>query len=257
MTEAKLKVKLLNYTPNGEETIAQAGKLCYSPVGVDEISKKQDEEAIAKYVKMLASMGHMSPIEHISFTFAVEGVSRTLTHQLVRHRLASYSQQSQRYVKLDGFEYIIPPHIKENPEATEIYIKAMEEDQKAYDKLTDILFDKHFKDFILEGLDEKTAKRQASKKAIEDARYVFPNACETKIVFTMNARTLLHFFSLRSCNRAQWEIRELSDQMIKLVKGIYPNIFANAGPSCIGGPCPEGKMTCGKINEVREKYNNI
>ena len=112
MTEAKLKVKLLNYTPNGEETIAQAGKLCYSPVGVDEISKKQDEESIAKYVKMLASMGHMSPIEHISFTFAVEGVSRTLTHQLVRHRLASYSQQSQRYVKLEGFEYIIPPHIK-------------------------------------------------------------------------------------------------------------------------------------------------
>lgn len=257
MTEAKLKVKLLNYTPNGEETIAQAGKLCYSPVGVDEISKKQDEEAIAKYVKMLASMGHMSPIEHISFTFAVEGVSRTLTHQLVRHRLASYSQQSQRYVKLEGFEYIIPPHIKENPKAVEIFIKAMEEDQKAYDKLTDILFDKHFKDFISEGMDEKTAKRQASKKAIEDARYVFPNACETKIVFTMNARNLLHFFSLRSCNRAQWEIRELSDQMIRLVKGIYPNIFAKAGPSCLGGPCPEGKMTCGKINEVREKFKNI
>lgn len=257
MTEAKLKVKLLNYTPNGEETIAQAGKLCYSPVGVDEISKKQDEEAIAKYVKMLADMGHMSPIEHISFTFAVEGVSRTLTHQLVRHRLASYSQQSQRYVKLEGFEYIIPPHIKENPKAVEIFIKAMEEDQKAYDKLTNILFDKHFKDFISEGMDEKTAKRQASKKAIEDARYVFPNACETKIVFTMNARTLLHFFSLRSCNRAQWEIRELSDQMIKLVKGIYPNIFAKAGPSCTGGTCPEGKMTCGKINEVREKYKNI
>lgn len=257
MTETSLKVSLLNYTKNGEETIAQAGKLCYSPVGVDEISKKQDGESIEKYVKMLANLGHLSPIEHISFTFAAEGVSRTLTHQLVRHRLASYSQQSQRYVKLDGFEYIIPPHIKENKEASEIFIKAMEEDQKAYDKLADILTKKHFEDLIKEGEDEKYAKRKATKMAIEDARYVFPNACETKIVFTMNARTLLHFFNLRSCNRAQWEIRELSDQMLKLVRDIYPNIFAKAGPSCIGGPCPEGKMTCGKIEEVREKYKNI
>lgn len=257
MAETSLKVSLLNYTKNGEETIAQAGKLCYSAVGVDEISKKQDQESIEKYVKMLASLGHLSPIEHISFTFAAEGVSRTLTHQLVRHRLASYSQQSQRYVKLEGFEYIIPPHIKANKEACKIFIKAMEEDQKAYDKLADILTSKHYDDLIREGEDEKTAKRKATKMAIEDARYVFPNACETKIVFTMNARTLLHFFNLRSCNRAQWEIRELSDQMLKLVKDIYPNIFAKAGPSCIGGPCPEGKMTCGKIEEVREKFKNI
>lgn len=257
MTVTSLKVSLLNYTKNGEETIAQAGKLCYSPVGVDEISKKQDEESIEKYVKMLASLGHLSPIEHISFTFAAEGVSRTLTHQLVRHRLASYSQQSQRYVKLDGFEYIIPPHIMENKEAREIFIRAMEEDQKAYDKLSDILTKKHYEDLISDGDDEKSAKRKATKMAIEDARYVFPNACETKIVFTMNARTLLHFFNLRSCNRAQREIRELSDQMLKLVKEIYPNIFASAGPSCVGGPCPEGKMTCGKIAEVREKYKKI
>lgn len=257
MAETSLKVSLLNYTKNGEETIAQAGKLCYSPVGVDEISKKQDGESIKKYVNMLASLGHLSPIEHISFTFAAEGVSRTLTHQLVRHRLASYSQQSQRYVKLDGFEYIIPPHIKENKKACEIFIRAMEEDQKAYDKLADILTKRHYEELISEGEDEKSAKRKATKMAIEDARYVFPNACETKIVFTMNARTLLHFFNLRSCNRAQWEIRELSDQMLKLVKDIYPNIFASAGPSCIGGVCPEGKMTCGKITEVREKYKKI
>lgn len=257
MAETGLKVSLLNYTKNGEETIAQAGKLCYSAVGVDEISKKQDQESIEKYVKLLANLGHLSPIEHISFTFAAEGVSRTLTHQLVRHRLASYSQQSQRYVKLEGFEYIIPPHIKENKEACKIFIKAMEEDQKAYDRLADILTSKHYDDLIREGEEEKTAKRKATKMAIEDARYVFPNACETKIVFTMNARTLLHFFNLRSCNRAQWEIRELSDQMLKLVKDIYPNIFAKAGPSCIGGPCPEGKMTCGKIEEVREKFKNI
>lgn len=257
MTESKLKVKLLNYTANGEETIAQAGKLCYSSVGVDEIAEKQDEESIAKYVKMLASLGHLSPIEHVSFTFAVEGVSRTLTHQLVRHRLASYSQQSQRYVKLDGFEYIIPPEIKENKQASDIFIEAMKNDQKAYDELTEILTTKHYEAFIARGEDEKSAKSKATKLAIEDARYVFPNACETKIVFTMNARNLLHFFNLRSCNRAQWEIRALSDEMVKIVKSIYPNLFKNAGPSCVGGTCPEGKMTCGKIEEVRKKFKNI
>lgn len=252
-----IKVKLLNYTKDGEETIAQAGKLCYSAVGVDEIGKKQDDESIARYVKMLASLGHLSPIEHVSFTFAVEGVSRTLSHQLVRHRLASYSQQSQRYVKLDQFEYIIPPEIEKDPEARKIFIGAMERDQRAYDELTDILYKKHYKTFLEKGEDEKAAKRKASKKAIEDARYVFPNACETKIVFTMNARTLLHFFNLRCCNRAQWEIRSMAEEMVKIVKDIYPNLFKNAGPSCIGGPCPEGKMTCGKIDEVREKYKNI
>lgn len=255
MTE--LKVKLLNYTRNGEETIAQAGKLCYSPVGVDEIAQKQDEESIARYVKMLADLGHLSPIEHISFTFAVEGVSRVLTHQLVRHRLASYSQQSQRYVKLDQFEYIIPKEIEKDEEAKKIFQNHMQACQKAYDELVEILQAKHYEDFIKEGLEEKSARRSASKKAIEDARYAFPNACETKIVFTMNARTLLHFFAVRSCLRAQWEIRDMSDQMIRLVKDIYPNLFLKAGPSCIGGSCPEGKMTCGKIKQVRERFSNM
>lgn len=255
--QSKLKVKLLNYTADAELTIAQAGKLCYSPVGVDEISEKQDQESIARYVKMLSDLGHLSPIEHVSFTFAVEGVSRVLTHQLVRHRLASYSQQSQRYVKLDQFEYIIPPEIERDERARDIFIKQMEDSQKAYDTLTDILFEKSYKELIEEGMDEKKAKRTAEKKAIEDARYVFPNACETKIVFTMNARNLLHFFNMRSCLRAQWEIRELSDQMVKLVKQIYPNLFLKAGPSCIGASCPEGKMTCGKIKEVRDRFYNL
>lgn len=255
MTE--LKVKLLNYTPDGEETIAQAGKLCYSRVGVDEIGVKQDEESIARYVKMLSDMGHLSPIEHVSFTFAVEGVSRVLTHQLVRHRLASYSQQSQRYVKLDQFDYIIPPEIEKDKSAKEIYVNHMKACQKAYDDLVEILERKHYENFLKDGMEEKKARKSASKKAIEDARYTFPNACETKIVFTMNARTLLHFFNVRSCLRAQWEIREMSDQMLKLVKDIYPNLFSNAGPSCISGPCPEGKMTCGKIKEVREKFSNM
>lgn len=140
-----MKVELINYTPDGEMTIAQAGKLCYSPAGVDEIKEKLTEEEIERYIKMLIRLGHYSPLEHISFTFAIEGVSRTLTHQLVRHRIASYSQQSQRYVRLNNFEYIIPPEIENSLEAKKVFIEAMEDDLKAYNKLVDILFEKHYK----------------------------------------------------------------------------------------------------------------
>ncbi len=252
-----MKVELLNYTKHGEMTIAQAGKLCYSPVGVDEIKETLDEESIGKYVKMLSDLGHFSPLEHVSFTFAIEGVSRVLTHQLVRHRIASYSQQSQRYVKLDDFQYIIPPEIKENPEAKEIFIEAMEADRQAYFKLVDALFDKNYEKMLKKGYSEKKARSQAEKASIEDARYVFPNACETKIVLTMNARTLIHFFTVRCCNRAQWEIRNMADEMLKLVKNIYPALFSSVGPGCVNGPCPEGSMTCGEMIEVREKYRSI
>lgn len=252
-----MRVKLLAYTPDAEEVIASAGKLCYSPVGVDDIYQKLDKKSTEKYINMLINLGHESPLEHASFTFAIEGVSRTLTHQLVRHRLASYSQQSQRYVKIDEFEYIIPPAIENNPKAKDIFKKTMESDQKAYMELTEILFEKNYKELIDDGFSEKEAKNRAEKMSIEDARYVFPNACETKIVFTMNTRTLLHFFSLRSCNRAQWEIRELAFEMIKLCKDVYPSLFKTAGPSCLKGPCPEGKMTCGKAGQIREKFLNI
>lgn len=252
-----MKVELLNYTPNGEMTIAQAGKLCYSPVGVEEIKKDLTEEEVSKYIQMLINLGHFSPLEHVSLTFAIEGVSRTLTHQLVRHRLASYSQQSQRYVRLDKFEYIIPPAISENPKAKEIFLKAMDADMKAYNDLVDCLYDKNFKAMVDKGYGEKKAKSQAEKKSIEDARYVFPNACETKIVMTMNARSLLHFFSVRTCNRAQWEIKNLAIEMLKLAKEVYPAIFSKAGPGCVNGPCPEGKMTCGEMNAVREKFRSI
>ena len=252
-----MKLKLINYTPNAEGTIASAGKLCYSQVGVDEISQNLDNESIDKYIDMLNSLGHLSPIEHASFTFAAEGISRSLSHQLVRHRLASYSQQSQRYVKIDSFEYIIPPAIKEDESAKKIFTKAMENDQKAYEKLTKTLYDKKYSKFITEGLSEKKARSMAEKLAIEDARYVFPNACETKIVFTMNARSLMNFFSLRCCNRAQWEIRNMAFEMLKICKSIYPTLFKDAGPNCLNGPCPEGKMTCGKIQEVRELYSNL
>ncbi len=252
-----MDVKLLRYTPDGEKLIASAAKLCYSPVGVGEIEEGLTEENVDRFLNNLISIGHESPIEHISFTFAAEGVSRTLTHQLVRHRIASYSQQSQRYVKLDQFDYIIPPEVEADPRAREIFIRAMEEDQKSYDEIVKILSEKHFKELLDQGVEEKKARRDGEKKAIEDARYVFPNACETKIVYTMNARTLLHFFRLRTCNRAQWEIRELATRMLVEVRKVYPTIFKNAGPSCITGPCPEGKMTCGRIVEVREKFKNL
>ena len=130
-----LKVKLIEYTPNPEKVIAAAAKLCYSAVGVDDIRKNLDDEGAKKFLNMLMSYGHESPIEHVSFTFAVEGVSRSLTHQLVRHRIASYSQQSQRYVKLKQFEYIIPPEIEKDADARKIFINAMENSQKAYDEL--------------------------------------------------------------------------------------------------------------------------
>lgn len=249
-----LDVKLLRYTPDGEKLVASAAKLCYSPTGVGEIEESLDEGSISSFLKLLMDMGHESPIEHVSYSFGVQGVSRTLTHQLVRHRIGSYSQQSQRYVKLEQFEYIIPPHIANNERAREVFVKAMAADQKQYDELTAILFEEHFNKHMAEGLSEKKAKQKAEKKAIEDARYVFPNACETKIVFTMNARALLNFFKLRCCNRAQWEIRELAIKMLQEVRKVSPLLFENAGPTCLNGPCEERTMTCGKIAEVRDFF---
>lgn len=249
-----MNVELLRYTTDGEKLIAAAAKLCYSSVGIREIEDNLEEDKIDGFLTLLMDLNHESPIEHLTFTFGVEGVSRTLTHQLVRHRIASYSQQSQRYVRLDGFEYIVPPAIENNKEAKAIFIKAMDDDQKSYNEISEILFGEHYNKYLSEGLKEKAARSKAEKEAIEDARYIFPNACETKIVFTMNARTLLNFFRLRCCNRAQWEIRALAIEMLNLVKAIYPTVFKNAGPGCLNGPCPEGNMTCGKIVEVREFF---
>ena len=252
-----LKVELLRYTPDGEKLIASAAKLCYSSVEIDCIEESLNEENTDKFLNLLVSLGHESPIEHVSFTFGVEGISRVLTHQLVRHRIASYSQQSQRYVKLDQFEYIIPPAIEKDEEAKKLFIEAMKKDQEYYNKITDVLFKKYFNEYISQGMEKGKARQKSEKQAIEDARYVFPNACETKIVFTMNSRTLLNFFRLRCCNRAQWEIRKLAIEMLKKVKEVYPTLFKNAGPACLKGPCPEGAMNCGKIVEVRNRFNNL
>lgn len=249
-----MKVKLLNYTPQAEDLIAKSAKLCYSAVGVDEISEKLTEESTNSFLEMLTSISHHSPLEHVSFTFAIEGVSRVLTHQLVRHRLASYSQQSQRYVQLDNFEYIIPPSIEKNPEAKKLFEETMEQDRLAYIKLVELLEEEHTQDFIEQGLSPQEARKKAEKRSIEDARYVFPNACETKIVLTMNARTLLHFFQVRTCQRAQWEIRDMAIEMLRQVKQVAPILFAKAGPGCVTGPCPEGKMSCGRPNENRKFF---
>lgn len=252
-----MKVEIIAHTPDPDLLIAQAAKLCYSKVGVDEIKEKLDKEATEKFIKMLMGFSHVSPLEHVSFTFAVEGVSRTLSHQLVRHRIASYSQQSQRYVELNNFEYIVPPKIAKNKEALKIFKETMENDKEAYRKISELLIKDNAQKYIVEGMEEEKAKKSATKESIEDARYVFPNACETKLVFTMNVRSLLHFLELRCCNRAQWEIRDLATKMLEELKKISPVIFKDAGPGCVKGPCPEGKMTCGKINEVREKFRNL
>lgn len=248
------KVTLLTHTPMPEQTVAAAAKLCYSAAEIDKIYEGLTPEKAASFVDMLSEIGHESPIEHASFTFGIEGVSRSFLAQVTRHRMASFSVQSQRYVKENMFEYVLPPEIESIPEAREEYIKAMEEDQAHYDSLTAILKEKHKKAFLAEGRPEKEADRLAEKKAIEDARFVLPNACNTKMICTLNARSLMNFFTLRCCNRAQWEIRDVANQMFQLVYAVAPKLFQNAGPSCVRGACSEGKMSCGKMKEVRQRF---
>lgn len=253
--KTNVRVNIIAHTPDPQKVVAAAAKLCYSNAGTNKIMENLDIDSTEKFLNTLISMGHMSPIEHVSFTFAVEGVSRTLTHQLVRHRVASYSQKSQRYVREGQFEYIFPPEIEQDESAKEIFENSMVQAQKAYDEIADILKSKYEQEYLSAGKTEKAAKSAAEKKAIEDARYVLPNACETKIVFTMNARELLHFFRQRSCERAQWEIRQLSEMMIEQVKEIAPILFKYAGPPCLHGECPEGRMSCGKAKEKRKLFN--
>ncbi|MCR5176453.1 MAG: FAD-dependent thymidylate synthase [Anaerovibrio sp.] len=222
-----IKVKLLEYTPEPERVVAMAARLCYSASGAEELAERMTDEQVEKLLSKIVQVGHASTMEHVSFTFAIEGVSRVLTHQLVRHRIASYSQQSQRYVAEHNFEYILPPSIAEKPEAKARFEALMTDIQRAYNELADMGIPK------------------------EDARYVLSNSTETKILVTMNARSLMHFFNLRCCNRAQWEIRELAYKMLEQVKRVAPLLFKNAGASCVAtGQCPEGTMTCGRFSEM-------
>jgi thymidylate synthase (FAD) len=217
-----MDVRLLYHTPEPERAVAAAARLCYPPVGAADLLETLSDEAVHRVLKTIMTSGHLSALEHASYTFAIDGVSRALTHQLVRHRLASYNQQSQRYVRYDEPPaFIEPSTVTADPEAHELFRSA-----------TEVAFD---------------AYRALIKRGVpaEDARYLLPNAMATKIVVTMNVRELLHFFELRCCKRAQWEIRALALVMLDLVLSTAPYLFMDAGASCRRGPCREGKMTCG------------
>ncbi len=228
---------LFNEEP--ETVIALAAKLCYSSSNIEDLASKQTTESVKNFINKLSEMGHQSPVEHLSFTFGIEGVSRSFLAQMTRHRIASYSVQSQRYVDLkDTYKYITPDEIAND-----------EEIKKIYDETNDIIFEKYkmitkmlTKKYVENGMDVK----KASKKAIEDARFILPNACETKMVVTMNARSLLNFFTERCCNRAQWEIRDVAYQMLNICVDKAPEVFRYAGPSCAFGHCKEGSMSCGE-----------
>lgn len=218
-----MQVELLYHTPDVERAVATAARLCYAPVGASELMETLEPEKIRKVLKTIMTSGHFSTLEHVSYTFAVDGVSRALTHQLVRHRLASFNQQSQRYVKFDdGFSLVEPPQIAQDSEAHAIFTECMDACAEAYEKIRE----------LKNGEDKP-------RIAPEDARFVLPNAAETKIVITMNIRELWHFFELRCCNRAQWEIRELAHKMLDLVRPTAPYIFMDAGAPCVHDRCHE------------------
>lgn len=234
-------VNLIRHTPAPDETVAAAARLCYASDTSELFAAQTDA---ASLVRRLRAMGHLSPFEHAAFTFYLEGVSRVLTHQLVRHRMASYSQRSQRYVAHDRFDYVVPPQLvgrvvntPEGPvDAVAYFEQTMELIAQRYAALNDAL-------------------GRTGESSNEDARYVLPNACETKIVVTMNARSLLHFFEERLCQRAQWEIRRVAEMMLERVREVAPALFAGAGPKCVRlGYCPEGKLGCGRYAEIRSRY---
>jgi len=224
-----MRVELIQYTPNPEKVVAAAARLCYSSDPVPELLERLDDEAAASFVRKLRQMGHLSTFEHVSFQFSIDGVSRALSHQLVRHRIASYSQRSQRYVKESAFEFVIPPSIKQNPETLERFEMVMARLQENYHELL-------------------------SSVPAEDARYVLPNACTTSLMATFNARSLLNFFEHRTCRRAQWEIRSLAEKMLELVRVVAPNLFSEAGPTCLTqGVCHQGTYSCGRLKTLEGK----
>ncbi|GAB4228078.1 MAG: FAD-dependent thymidylate synthase [Deltaproteobacteria bacterium] len=223
-----MNVILLACTPEPERTVALAARLCYSAASIGELRGELSRRDARNLVRRVLSMGHASVLEHVTLTFGVEGISRAASHQLVRHRIASYSQQSQRYVSAE-FGYVTPPSIGRSRTLGPEFRRHMAASSRLYRKLT-----------------------QAGVPA-EDARFVLPNATETKILVTMNARELHHFFSLRTCRRAQWEIREMAMRMLSAARERAPLLFETAGPGCVRGRCPEGKMSCGKPEEVRRE----
>jgi thymidylate synthase (FAD) len=232
-----VKVKLLRYTADAELLCGAAALTSTRSGSPSEIFDKMDLEAAKKIIRRVTGYGHASVIEHASFTFSIEGVSRVMTHQLVRHRIASYTQQSQRYVAYNTLEsYITPLSIANNTEAKKTFDEALKSISEAYEKLLKMGIPK------------------------EDARFILPNAAKTNIIVTMNARELRHFFNLRCCARAQWEIREVATEMLKQVKKVAPVLFENTGPSCVElGYCLEGKMKPQECNveEIKKKFRSL
>ena len=221
-------VILIAHTPEAEKVVAMAAKICYAKnVSIKKLQKKINDNDVSTFITKLLESGHESPFEHVSFTFGIEGISRACSHQLVRHRMASFSQRSQRYCFEDGFNYIEPDDM--NDEEDKFFRDFMRHSKEVYSKLID-----------------KGVKP-------EDARMVLPNACETKIIVTMNARELLHFFKLRCCKRAQKEIREVAFMMKNICRKVAPNIFQYAGPNCLKGYCTEGENSCMKDNDNIKK----
>lgn len=225
----KMQVTLLANTPNPERVIAAAARLCYSPSSAAELKERLTDEEIGGLLKIILKSGHHSTCEHASFTFGIDGISRACSHQLVRHRLASYSQQSQRYVRFSAPELVVPPAIAENADLAHRF------ERQALDAFG------HYQELLDDGVEP------------EDARYLLPQAAATKIVVTMNVRELMHFFTLRTCERAQWEIRGLAEEMLRLVYPLAPRIFKKSGPACIRGRCPEGKFYCGRPRKMTEE----
>lgn len=279
--ETKLKVTVLSNTQDFEQNIVRGAKLCYSSADIETLKEKVTKEEAEKFLNMILGVGHGSVLEHSTITFGIEGVSRSLSHQLVRHRMASYSQKSQRYVKEGQFEYIIPKPIQDNVDAEYVFIKHMENTQKVYDEIVESLLEelidghleKNPEHIMIQRMEEnklyeitefcdlfkevdKQTYSKFEKQAIENARYVLPNACETKIQATMNVRALFNFFKERLCERSQEEIRELAYQMWLACMEVSPTIFKHAVPTCVHGKCKEGKMSCGKVLEYKEKYKS-
>ncbi len=240
MRKKSLRVEILSYTPDPVDVIYSACRQCYSPESAIEFfnSTAIPRQKKVDLIKKVVMSGHESPLEHVNFTFAVEGISRACSHQLVRHRLASYSQQSQRYVDLKDLPFIIPPSIEKNELARQRFLEIISKIEEAYQELISLL---------------KNEYGEEREKVLQDARYILPNACETKLVFTMNVRELIHFFELRCCNRAQWEIRALAFQMLELVRKVLPEIFDQVEAKCVRlGYCPEGRFTCGRYPTKEE-----
>ena len=236
--QVKPKVSLIRYTGDPEATVALAAKLCYSDRELDDLTENILAKDNSKFISKLTEMGHLSPIEHASFTFSVEGVSRAMLAQITRHRIASFSVRSQRYVSEDSFNYVIPPAIEEmGAAAVARYVGQM--------------------DTIMDWYRDWQSALGHGERSNEDARFILPNACETKMIVTMNARELMHFFELRCCNRAQWEIRDVAWQMFEAVVKVAPNLFKECGPGCLRGGCPEGAKSCGKSAEVKKHRDKI